>query len=129
MTSMTAITERATELAQQNTPGVAFAKLGVFLENVFLGTLRLLGLIVGRTWFHFSRLIFVIGLAIYGRLQRRCKGPATACASSAGQHPYPAGAGFSVEDPRTIDAYQTPFGVPSRPEYTGRPRPVPADCS
>jgi len=114
MTSMTAIMERATELAQQNTPGVTFAKFGVFLENLFLGTLRLLGLIVGRTWFHASRTLFVTGLAFADGYKDGVKAlpPAPPVPVNA---PFPGQSAQLLDDPRTIDTYQTPFGVPYGP--------------
>lgn len=111
---MTAIMERATELAGQNSPGVAFSKFGVFLENVFLGTFRLTGFILGRMWFHAAQVLFVIGLAFADGYKDGVKAaPASPASQPPAEHPQPTGA--FLDDPRTIDSYQTPFGVPYGP--------------
>jgi hypothetical protein len=60
---MSEVMQRAAELAEKNTPGVAVANLGVLLENLFLGTFAAIGWVFGRLWFHGSKLIYAVGLA------------------------------------------------------------------
>src|SRR5580693_5699225 len=72
---MTEIMERATELAEKNTPGVAFEGLGILLENMFLGVFRLIGWGLGRSWFHGSRMLYFAGLAFADGYKNGVKAP------------------------------------------------------
>jgi hypothetical protein len=109
---MTEIMQRATELAEKNTPGVAFAGIGIFLENMFLGVFKLIGLILGRTWFHGSQLFYAAGLAFadgYRSGTRVARVP-----QQPSMPPYP-GQPDLMDDDRIIDQRTTPFGVPYGP--------------
>jgi hypothetical protein len=105
--------QRATELAEQNTPGVAFTGLGVLLENLFLGAFTAIGWVTGRTWFHGSRLVYVIGLAVADGYVKGAKVPPRVPQQLA--PPLPPGHPDLMSDERIIDQRTTPFGVPYGP--------------
>lgn len=110
---MTEIMERATKLAEQNTPGVAFKGLVVLFENTFLGVFALIGWLIGRTWFHGSQLIYLVGLAFADGYKNGAK----VAPPQPKQLPPPRQAGPAdlLDDDRIVDQYQTPFGVPFGP--------------
>lgn len=101
------IMARADELAVVHSPSAVARSVGEFLENAFFGFFRTAGWLAGRAWF----LVFVILLALKDGFNngRPVKVPSS---------PAPLSAQGKVElmdAERTIDAYQTPFGVPYGP--------------
>lgn len=117
--TMTEIMARATELAEKNTPGVAFEGIGVLLENIFLGLFRLVGWSVGRTWFHGSRLLYFVGLAFADGYKTGTKAPV-----QVPQQPSVPAPPLMADNP-IQSAYETPFGVPFGPNVQAWSAPGP----
>jgi hypothetical protein len=110
------IMARATDLAQRNPPDVSLAKLLVFFENIFFGVFKLAGWLIGRVWFHGSRTIYIVGLAFSDGYRQGAKVPP--------KKPAPAEPAIGpqrtpmpplMNDGRTQDVYDTPFGMPYGP--------------
>ena len=112
---MTEIMERATDLAEKNTPGVAFQGLGVLLENMFLGLFRLIGWSLGRFWFHGSRMLYFMGLAFADGYKSGVRAPVQVPQQPSVPAQPLVPAPPLMDDGRTHDAYSTPFGVPFGP--------------
>lgn len=68
MTDVREVSRRAAEIAQNHPPSVV-------LENLFFGVFMLLALAFGRLWFHSSKTLIVIGLAIADGWRRGAKVP------------------------------------------------------
>lgn len=105
---MTEIMQRATELAEKNTPGVALTGIRDLAENLFLGLFACIAWILGRSWFHGSQLLYAAGLAFADGYRKGAKAPRVP--------PQPP----SVPQPRMLDDdriadHTTPFGVPFGP--------------
>jgi hypothetical protein len=110
------IMARATEMASRNPPDVSFAKLLVVCENVFFGVFKLIGWLIGRVWFHGSRTLYIVGLAFSDGYKHGAKVPpkpqqALPPPQAGGPQPMPP----LMNDGRTQDVYDTPFGVPYGP--------------
>jgi hypothetical protein len=113
MTANTEIMARATEMATANPPHVSFAKLGELLENMFFGVFKIIGWLIGRAWFHGTRVLYVVGLAFADGYRNGVKAPPEVPP----QLTQPAQPGMPplLDDNRTISAYETPFGIPFGP--------------
>lgn len=111
--TMTEIMARATDMAERNTPGVAFKGLGVLLENLFLGVFACVGWVLGRSWFHGSQLLYASGLAFADGYKKgtRYQPPVPSQLSQ----PPQAGQPDLLDDSRIMNSYDTPFGVPYGP--------------
>lgn len=98
---------RANDLALVHTPGAVARSVGEFLENAFFGIFRAAGWLLGRAWF----LLFVVGLAFKDGFDnaRPVKVPSSPAPLSAQQKVE------LMDADRTIDPYQTPFGIPFGP--------------
>jgi hypothetical protein len=97
------ISQRASQLAASNPPGVV-------LENLLLWMFRAIGLVLGRGWFYGSKVVYFIGLAfmdgyVHGAHAVRQPAPQ--------QLPAPVSPPI-VDDDRIAD-HTTPFGVPFGP--------------
>lgn len=117
MTENSAIVTRASDLAAQHSPGVVLRKFAIFLENLFFGVFRVLGWMIGRSWYHGAQVLFVIGLAFSDGYKLGAKiPPKEPQALPPGTYnSNGAPAVDLVDDDRVIDTYQTPFGVPYGP--------------
>jgi hypothetical protein len=104
---MSELSERADNLAAENSPGVV-------LENLFLGFFAAIGWVLGRSWFHGAKLLFLVYLAFtdgYNRGVKRQPKPAEPVTPPNPQPPL----SELLADSNILDAYQTPFGVPFGP--------------
>lgn len=108
---MTEIMQRATELAEKNTPGVALTSVRDLAENLFLGIFTCLAWVLGRSWFHGSQLLYAAGLAFADGYRKGAHAPRVPQQPSV--PPYP-GQPRMLDDDRIAD-HTTPFGVPFGP--------------
>lgn len=111
--SNTEIMERAKALATENTLDVSFKKFFVLLENAFFGIFGILGWLVGRTWFYGAQTLFVVGLAFKEGYVKGAKAPVPVPEEDARPDAVPAPP--LMNDGRTMNQYDTPFGVPFGP--------------
>lgn len=107
MTDVRALSKRAGELANENTPGVV-------LENLFFGFFTVIGMVLGRAWFYASKMVYIIGLAFIDGYKRGAKFQPKVPQPIAAPPPAPDMPAL-MDDGRTHDAYTTPFGVPFGP--------------
>jgi hypothetical protein len=109
---MTEIMQRATELAEKNTPGVALTSVRDLAENLFLGIFACLAWVLGRSWFHGSQLLYAAGLAFADGYRRGAKAPRVPQQPPVPRQEQQRWQPDVVTDTSIRDAYSTPFGVP-----------------
>lgn len=105
---MSDISQRAAELARQNPPGVV-------LENLFLGVFAVMGMVLGRLWFWGSKFVFIIGLAFADGYMKGAKVQARPPEAEIPPPPQSVPAPPLMNDGRTMNMNETPFGVPFGP--------------
>lgn len=101
---MSDLSERADNLAAENSPGIV-------LENLFLGFFTVIGWVLGRSWFHAAKLLFLVYLAFTDGYHRGVKLQPKPPEPAAIQQPPQE----LLANSNILDAYQTPFGVPFGP--------------
>lgn len=104
---MSDISKRAEELAAQHPAGEVLENSLLWLITAIGGFFGFLALAVKWTLHHAWSLVFVVALAFSAGYRKTSK-PAV-------KIPVQPGPVQLMEDERTIDSYQTPFGIPFGP--------------